>query len=540
MAKIHNNSDQSGNEKKYIQFVGLNQTCEKIQNDCFSTHKLLYLSNFSTLFNKLSEISTPMTHISKPVYRFAPSPTGFLHVGSARTAIFNWLLARQNGGKFFVRIEDTDRIRSTEESVQQIINSLSWLGINWDGDMIFQSQRVTRHRQVANLLLEKNKAYRCFCTKEELQAKRKKAEVEKGCYLYDGTCRNLSPEEIDTFIQKRKPFTIRLRIPQGVTAFTDGVHGNMHSQNSEIDDFVILRADQTPVYQLAVAVDDYDLGVTDIVRGDDHLSNTPKQILIYRALDWSVPRYAHLPLILGPDRNRLSKRHGAASIEEFRDQGILADALFNYLCLLGWSPGDDKEIMSREELLKIFSLKRANKANAVFDYQKLLWINGQYLTRSDARSLVKNLSKKTLMIVDRYDKEHVKALIGLIDLVKERARTFSDLEDGINFFINPPKDYDISGVNKLFTPEALNHLETVLDLFSKEHDFSVENLEKIIRDLAEQLGIKAGVIIHPLRLALTGKTSSPGIFEVMSLLGKEEVLKRLDMATNYIRDKVAV
>ena len=311
--------------------------------------------------------------------RFAPSPTGVLHVGGARTAIFNWLLAKQNRGEFLLRIEDTDKKRSNPESINQILRSLSWLGLDWHGDPYYQSKAIDRHKQCAVELLKTGKAYRCFCTVALLQKERRRAEADRTAFLYDGRCARLSAEQIQTNLDNALPYALRLAIGKGETVFNDAVRGSVCVDHNQLDDFIILRSDGTPVYHLAVVVDDHDMGVTHVIRGDDHLSNTPKQILIYQALGWRVPQFGHLPLIHGMDGGRLSKRHGATSVEDFRSRGILADALFNYLCLLGWSPGDDKEIMSQKELITLFSLNRVNKKNAIFDEKKLDWINGKYL-----------------------------------------------------------------------------------------------------------------------------------------------------------------
>ncbi|MFQ5583570.1 MAG: glutamate--tRNA ligase, partial [Calditrichia bacterium] len=311
--------------------------------------------------------------------RFAPSPTGFLHVGGARTALFNWIYARRHGGKFLLRVEDTDRVRSTPENTRKIFDDLIWLGINWDEEVIYQSTRSDIYRQYANLLLETDKAYRCFCTAETLAKKRHLAEQNKLPYLYDKTCRRLAPEVVSQNLRENKPFTLRLRVPEGETAWRDLIRENIRVANSEIDDFIILRSDGTPIYQLAVVVDDHFMEITHVIRGDDHISNTPKQILLYNAFGWDIPLFGHIPLILGADKKRLSKRHGATSVGEFRERGYLADALKNYLVLLGWSPGDDREIMSMDEIIKRFSLENIQKKSAIFDEAKLQWFNALYI-----------------------------------------------------------------------------------------------------------------------------------------------------------------
>lgn len=474
---------------------------------------------------------------SHTVYRFAPSPTGFLHVGGARTAIFNWLLARNEGGKFLLRIEDTDRQRSTDESVQQIINSMQWLGLSWNESPLFQSTRLQRHQKTAIQLLEAGKAYYCFCSREKNA--NEDANTSAKTYLYDGRCRNLNSAEIKRNLEQHLPAVIRLKLSSGTTRFVDGVHGEVVINNSELDDFVILRSDQTPVYQLAVVVDDHDMGVTHVLRGDDHLSNTPKQIHIYQALNWKIPQFSHLPLILGPDKQRLSKRHGATSVEEFRDRGILPEALFNYLCLLGWSPGDDTEIMSRDDIINRFSLDRINKANTIFDQQKLLWMNAKYLAKLSAAEILEK-------IIDRLDTTEKKAadenrgsIILLLELLKPRSHTLLDFITGSRFFFVEPQTYEDGAVKKYFTIAGVaEKLQSLADYLAGPHSFQAGELEKKIREFAGQQNVDAAQIIHPLRLALTGKSRSPGIFEVLEVLGQEKVLRRISKAIEFINSQI--
>ncbi len=470
-----------------------------------------------------------------PVYRFAPSPTGFLHVGGARTAIFNWLLARKAAAKFLLRIEDTDRTRSTDEFIRQIESSLQWLGITWDEPPFFQSRRIERHQAIVRRLLESGRAYRCYCTREELEAKRERALARKEALQYDGTCRRLSSEEQAQKVNAGIPFTVRLKTAGQDVIYEDGIHGPVQTSGAEIDDFVILRSDGTPVYQIAVVVDDHDMGVTHVIRGDDHLSNTPKQILIYQSLDWPVPEFGHLPLILGPDRNRLSKRHGATSVEEFREQGILPEALFNYLCLLGWSPGDDREIMTVPELIEAFDTDRINKSGAVFDHKKLIWMNSKYLAAKSPVQLLEVLNTR-LSETDRNTvrKDHDRALL-LMGLLRERAATVLDLEDGSAFFFNDPPAYDEAGAAKHFNETSSGYLLKIRNALQDTDRFYAADVETVIRNIAAEEELGAGKLIHPLRLALTGRTNSPGIFEVLEVLGKETVLRRIDRAVEYIR-----
>jgi len=468
------------------------------------------------------------------VYRFAPSPTGYLHVGGARTAIFNFLLARQANGRFLLRIEDTDRKRSTTGFVAQIQNSLEWLRISWDEPPLFQSTRIKRHLEIVRQLLVSGKAYACFCSQEELDRKRQRAIAQKAPLRYDGTCRNLSDAERQQQAAAGIAAVIRLKTAGHDVVFDDVIRGSMRTSGDEIDDFVILRSDGTPVYQIAVVVDDHDMGVSHVIRGEDHLSNTPKQILIYQSLNWPVPVFGHLPLILGSDRNRLSKRHGATSVEEFREQGILAEALFNYLCLLGWSPGNDLEILSLQELIENFDINRINKAGAVFDYQKLLWMNSKYLSAMKPEQLLKILEQQ---IPDNYrakllsDNENALRLMGML---RERCRVASDLVEGAQFYFEHPANYEEEGVTKHFGEVARNYLEKIRSEISQIEYFNAAALETKIRAIADKEGIGAGKLIHPLRLALTGKTSSPGIFDVLEVLGRKTVLERIDRALDYI------
>jgi glutamyl-tRNA synthetase len=463
------------------------------------------------------------------IFRFAPSPSGYLHVGGARTAIFNWLLAQKRGGKFLLRLEDTDYERSTEESIMQIFNSLQWLGLHWDEEPVYQSKRKQRHLDIIQLLLDRGKAYRCFCTRTESTGRRMSR--------YSGVCRNLNSLEIAHNLATGKPFSVRIKITDGITTYRDLIHGQITIDNKEIDDFIIMRSDHTPVYNLAVTVDDHDMGVTHVIRGDDHIANTPKQIQLYQALTWPVPQFGHLPLILGRDRTRLSKRHGAASIEEFQKQGILPAALFNFLCLLGWSRGDDREIFSRHALVRHFSLARISSANAVFDPDKLLWMNGKYLSRVPADKLLSLIDAPWDKPVDLYDRR----LIYLCDLVKERAQTLIEFREGIRFFDEDPLGYEEAGIKKYFTKEETLKLLRGLAVNLAHHEpFSVQSLESLLRTYASEHDVSAGEIIHPLRLALTGKTASPGIFDVMYVLGKKKVLRRIEIAISYIETKIAI
>ncbi len=475
---------------------------------------------------------------SKLILRFAPSPTGFLHVGGARTAIYNWLVARHSGGKYLLRIEDTDQVRSTDTATRQILKALTWLGLDWDEELYYQSNHIQRHKDNARQLLEQGKAYRCFCTKDELDQKRRFAEENKINQRYDGTCRRLTNEQIEDNLQKGKPFTVRFKVQPGQVQFEDKILGPISTDNDTLDDFIILRADGSPIYQLAVVSDDHYMGVNTVLRGQDHIANTNKQILLYQALGWPVPEFGHIPLILGPDKVRLSKRHGAASVEEFKDQGILPDALFNYLCLLGWSPGNDREMMQRDEIISQFSLDQVNRAPAVFDAQKLLWLNAKWIAELEPAQLQK-LAQEWLTENNKIlNEDEQERFVYFLGLLQPRSKTIAELKAGISLFFDTPEIYEEKGVKKYFRKEdASELLEGLRERFSQYtvHFYSDrQNIESFIRNYAEELNMSAGKLIHPLRLALTGSTASPGIFELIYVLGKEKVTKRLERALSYI------
>ncbi|MBN1779534.1 glutamate--tRNA ligase [bacterium] len=470
--------------------------------------------------------------------RFAPSPTGYLHVGGARTALFNYLFARRESGRFLLRIEDTDKERSEPVLTEKILESLSWLGLAWDEPPVHQSSRENRHRAVCMQLLEQGRAYRCFCTPELLEEKRESAVKAGTKFKYDRTCLNLTDEQIQIQLEENNPFTLRFRTPDGRTDFDDLVHGSIRVSNEEIDDFIILRSDGSPVYQIAVVADDHDMGVTHVIRGDDHLSNTPKQILLYTALGWHVPRFGHVPLILGEDKKRLSKRHGATSVGAYREMGILPDALINFLALLGWSPGDDREMMDKNTLTGLFSLDRISKKPAVFNAQKLNWMNAQYISQAGSGYLFEQLMPglvKTRMVQLPVSNEQRTYTIRVIDLIKSRLRNLNEFYLQARYFFQDPEEYEDGAVRKHWSgtdvSERLNQLSEALGQCG---DWSEARLEKLIRGLAENQGIGAGKLIHPLRLAVTGLGSSPGLFEVMAVLGKETVMRRLSSACSRI------
>lgn len=472
-------------------------------------------------------------------FRFAPSPTGTLHVGGGRTALFNWLLARNCGGKFILRIEDTDRERSTEASVRVILDGLKWLGLDWDEGPIFQSQRIDRHRAAVTDLIARGRAYPCFCAEDRLEAVREKAKAEGRPYVYDGACRGIDPAEARRRVEAGETHTIRFKIDTAkeTTDFTDLIGGPRSFENKLLGDFVIVRSDGAPVYQLAVVVDDHDMGVTHVIRGDDHLSNTPRQILIFEALGWNVPRYGHLPLILGTDKTRLSKRHGATSILEFEKQGILPEAMFNYLALLGWSLDAETELLSREELVQHFSIDRFGSSPAVFDAVKLRWMNGQYLMRRIPFPRVVELAREYFRATGLPDDKLRDPWFGsLVQLEIERSRAFDEMRENLDYFFRDRlESYEEKGVKKAFEPEGSEALlEKLAAELGKIEPFDAATLEPALRASAESWGVGFGKLVHPMRLALTGRTNSPGIFDVLVGLGREGSISRLRQAAEWI------
>ncbi|MFZ0390080.1 MAG: glutamate--tRNA ligase [Calditrichia bacterium] len=480
----------------------------------------------------------------KIVTRFAPSPTGYLHVGGARTALFNYLAAGRQHGAFLLRIEDTDLQRSSGEMTEKILEGLRWLDIKWEGPLVHQASRRQRHLELAAELLNTGKAYRCFCTPEMLQARRKErkddksAQPEKHEAGYDGTCRRLTPQEIKANLAAAKPFAIRFKMTGGETGWDDIVHGRINVQNNEMDDFVLVRSNGTPVYQLAVVVDDHDMGITQVIRGDDHISNTPRQILLYRAFGWQTPEFAHLPLILGSDKKRLSKRHGAASVEEYQRMGILPEALFNYLALLGWNPGDEREVMSPAEIMDSFRLEKVNKRSAVFDPAKLLWMNARYIAALSHDQLYKRAIaqwQQAGFIQKEPEQEKRGWFAALAELLRPRLRVLNDLREMAVYFFKTPDEFEEKAFQKHFKNEkAWQWLQDLKEIIRSIQPFNEDILEQAVRDYAEQQEVSAGKIIHPLRLALTGRSATPGLFEVMVLLGREAVLERL---TTFLKNR---
>ena len=463
------------------------------------------------------------------VTRFAPSPTGFLHIGGARTALFNWLFARGRGGKMLLRIEDTDRERSTQAAIAAILDGLKWLELDWDGDVIYQYSRAARHREVAEALLASGKAYRCYATAEGLAAMREKARAEGRTRLYDGMWRDRDPSEAPPGM---KP-TIRLRAPQiGETVIEDQVQGRVVWQNENLDDLVLLRGDGNPTYMLAVVVDDHDMGVTHIIRGDDHLINAAPQKQIYDALGWNIPNMSHIPLIHGPDGSKLSKRHGALGVDAYRAMGYLPAALRNYLVRLGWSHGD-QEIFSTDEMIAAFDLSGVGRSAARFDFAKLENLNGHYIRHSDDQSLVKMFEgvldyvPNGLELKAKLNPSTRAQLHQAMPYLKERAKTLVDLIDGAYFiFADRPLQIEPKAA-ALLTPENRELIGKLRSVLEAVKDWSAESTEAALRAFAEQNGLKLGAVAQPLRAALTGRSTSPGIFDVLAVLGRQECLARL-------------
>jgi len=479
------------------------------------------------------------TFPTPPRVRFAPSPTGYLHVGGARTALFNWLFARREGGVFLLRIEDTDQDRSSQEMVEVILDGLRWLGIDWDEEPVFQSRGVERHRADALRLLAQGSAYRDFSLPEELKRLREEDPGRVLRYPRE-IAEALAPGESEARAAAGDPHAIRFRVPDGETVWEDIVHGETRFRNDQIEDLVLLRTDGTPTYNLAVASDDAEMRITHVIRGDDHLSNTPKQILIHRALGWEPPVYAHVPMILGSDGKRLSKRHGATAVGDYASEGILPEAMVNFLALLGWSPGTDEEILNRSELIARFSLSRVLRKSSVFDPKKLDWLNGQHLARLPldllGAEVVERLGAARAEGLRRFDGERDRFL-ALLDLLRSRARTVADLADQTRICLSDPVVYEEAAVRKHWEkdPEVTaGHLEALGEALLTA-SWEPAALEGVLRGVAERREISGGALIHPLRVALTGQTVSPSIFELFFLIGRETGLSRINDAVIWLR-----
>jgi glutamyl-tRNA synthetase len=451
-------------------------------------------------------------------------------VGGARTALFNWLYARHFDGDFLLRIEDTDKMRSTDESTRAIFEGMEWLGLKWDETVVYQGANLERHQKDAYRMLESGAAYRCFCTPEELDERRKAAEARKEAFKYDRRCDRLTSAEIERRVASGETFTVRFRIPEGTTEWIDLVHEKIAFPNKDLEDFVILRSNATPIYNLAVVSDDIAMGITLVMRGDDHISNTPKQILLYKALGAEIPVFAHLPMIHGMDGKKLSKRHGATAVGDYQHQGILADAMLNFLALLGWSPGGDREIMTKEEMVELFNPDGLQKKAAIFDPQKLEWMNGQHLSRKSADELGRIITSANAGLVLP---PHI------IDLLKVRARRIDDIVRQSGPYVSSaPMQYDAEAISKNWSDRANARgiLAAAADTLAGigSDDWNAGHLEPALRKLAESLGVGAGKVFSPMRVALTGFSVSPGIFEILEAQGRDRALEHIHNAVAWL------
>lgn len=474
--------------------------------------------------------------------RFAPSPTGHLHIGGARTALFNWLYARHHQGTFILRIEDTDRTRSTEEYIDTIIEGMKWLGLDWDKGPYRQTDRFDIYRSYADRLLKEDKAYYCYCLPEELEQRRQEALVQGKTPKYDGRCRNIERVQALNLIRQgsrvqEKNAVVRFKMPQeGQTVVDDLIKGKVIFENAQLDDLIIVRSDGTPTYNFVVVVDDVDMDITHVIRGDDHLNNTPKQIHIYKAFNVEPPLFAHLPMILGSDKTRLSKRHGATSVNAYRDMGYLPDALVNYLVRLGWSYGD-QEVFSREELIRYFSFENIGKSAAVFNPEKLLWLNSQYIINTPSEKLAELVipflvKEKVISEGQTLNNEWLSKAIGTL---KERSRTLIELANSLRYYISEDIEYDEKAKARFLNKKGQELLIELKDNLTSISDFSAQKLEKVFKAIIEKHNIKLGDLAQPVRVAITGGTESPGIFEVLEIVGKEKTLKRLEKAIRYAK-----
>ncbi|KPK99670.1 MAG: hypothetical protein AMJ91_06880 [candidate division Zixibacteria bacterium SM23_73_3] len=473
--------------------------------------------------------------------RMAPSPSGFLHVGTARTTIYNWLFARHHQGKFILRIEDTDVSRSSQEMVDAILESIRWLGLDWDEGPYYQSQRTEIYQKYAQKLLETGKAYFCFCPPQELEEKRKQAIASKIDWKYNRTCLKLSEAEKEEKIKSGVPKAIRLFVPKGQTVFSDLVYGELKKENEELDDLIILRSDGTSTYNFACVVDDVDMKISHVIRGNDHIANTFKQVLIYQALDLTTPKFAHIPLILGKDKAKISKRHGAVSVMEYKEQGFLREAFVNFLALLGWSPKDDREILSIDQMIELFTLEGVNPSNPIFDREKLEWMNGEYIRASKNEKLLSLIIPfliKENLISEDITKQKREWLLKYVSLFKERTKTLKEFAEKGRYFFECDYQYEEKAAKKHFnSPEAADRLRAYVDRLSGLDSFEKAKIEEALRKLADEMQTKPAALIHPVRLATTGTTAGPPLFDLLELLGKEEVIKRIKKAVEFIQTK---
>ncbi|NMB36321.1 MAG: glutamate--tRNA ligase [Firmicutes bacterium] len=470
--------------------------------------------------------------------RFAPSPTGELHIGGVRTALFNWLFTRNRGGRMILRIDDTDKQRSSPVFLDTIIRSMQWLGLNWDEgpqieteggqDSYFQSERQAIYEEEAQRLLDEKKAYYCFCTAEELQAEKERQRRVKQPPRYSGRCRNLTSAEREK-LKEDNSFVIRLLMPQeGTTVVRDLIRGEVTFDHTNFDDFIIVRSDGLPTYNFASVVDDYKMGITHVIRAEEHLSNTPRQQILAQRLGYNIPQYAHVPMILAPDHSKLSKRHGATSVQEYRKMGILPEALINYLALLGWSPGDDREIMTIEEMIELFSLEKVSRNPAIFDLDKLIWLNGHYLRTMELQTIAERArpffqENAEIWATCRESRLEIE---DVIDLVRDRVKTLREIVDASTYFYLEDFSYDEKGTKKHFRKGTGDILKKVAEVLEQTEPFTADVIKKELQRLSKELKISPAKINLPVRLAVTGRTMGPDLFDIISLLGKEKVLAR--------------
>ncbi|GBU23026.1 glutamyl-tRNA synthetase [Fibrobacteres bacterium R8-0-B4] len=484
-----------------------------------------------------------MSTENKVRVRFAPSPTGYLHVGGARSALFNFLFARRMGGDFLLRIEDTDRTRFVEDALTEIYDSLKWLGLNWDEGPVVggghgpyvQSERLDIYGRMADKLIDSGHAYRCFCTSERLAEVRAEQEKSGGATGYDKRCRNLSADDIDKSLKDGVPYVVRLKIPEGRTvAFNDLIRGRIEYKSEALDDLVLIKADKFPTYHMANVVDDHEMAITHVLRGDEWIASTPRHVLLYEAFGWEPPAFAHLPVILSPDGGKLSKRKGAASVMDYKRGGILPEALFNFLALLGWAPGNNREKMSVEEIIAAFSLEHVSPKAAVLDEKKLEWMNGQYLAERSSETLmddVVSMWKEKGWVDGGINNEYA---VKVIDLLKVRSRRVTDLADSASYFFIDPVDYEEKAAKKHFGPDTVERLGLITKIISGIDDFTHTNIDAAYHAAAENQSIQLSALIHPTRLAVSGVSAGPGLFEMMEVISKNVVLRRIDKAVKWI------
>lgn len=473
------------------------------------------------------------------ILRFAPSPTGALHVGGVRTALLNYLHARRYGGKLLLRIEDTDQERSDLKSVATILDGFRWVGIGFDGEPAFQSRNVERHRRCVQQLLETGHAYKCYCPPEVLEEKRRRATAEKRQFKYDRSCLTLTPEQRADLDAKGAPYAVRLRVPEGETIWQDPMRGECRWSNDVIEDLILMRSNGWPTYNLAVVVDDHDTGVTLVMRGPEHISNTPKQVLIAQALGLEPPKFAHLCLILGPDKKKLSKRHGATSILEYRDRGYLPQAVLNFLALLGWSPGDGREKMALREMIDAYSTQGLNAKDAVFDEQKLEWLNSQHLNDLSLDRLLDEVVPfwvRAGLISEPALTTRRPYLERVVSLLRERCRLLTEFVDKSRYFFEEPSAYEEAARKKHWAdPEVAGRLAALADRFEATDPFDAASTEQALRTLSESLALPAAGLIHSTRLAVSGASGGPGLFEMLEALGRDAVVRRLRGAADLIQ-----